>query len=1319
MREKEAARLQEEERLRKQKEELLIQQEAARELAMRERAKRIQGLEAEEARRVTLKRQQEKEQEEKYAAALKERAARERGFGGTGGFGESGGGEIANAEKDSLGPPELDDFGMENDFGTPTTGDFGPDEMDDFGMSNDFGAGDIAVVQNDFGPSELSNFDDPNFTNFDSLAFDTYAAKDSSTVSSPSHAGDAATGSEGEYNTTTTLSLSPEKLQQQQQQQQPQLEGDAASRSTFGFATFYSEEEEGFVEESGIAALDRDFESTVSQLKSSSQTTPLPALGLDDTFGFGEEDNAEPQVPTMSELDRVVPGLGDTFGFGNLSEVLAEGAPDTDQNRELTRNMLRGSDELSYQDTGQWNGEMRPSSAALAKAARSEQQTFNDDDSAEDDSGGDGRGERGTRGALRRNMSSYHAAVDEREYRTTVDDGDLDRSVDQRTFDNISTPQTSNSSQQLPTLSTSNTPTMAESQRGGDGEGGGKRDSVLYTGTRKRDANKRYSISTVKISSFPSPPVDYVNRSPAVSKGAGLSEQGGPARGPASSTAGASGGGAGGGGEDAAQRKSALRKVSDRMRKVGRATSRQAHIVIRRIKGEEAPPRKQRTLGERSKTLNGSSNGRKGGGAKKEGGLSSSSSGSLSRSGKSGRRSSRRLSRTDIQKILHMNRFDDISKSLPVNFPPPPPYPGDQFSGGSQEDYKVYMRQRVLAEEWDNALVAFKMRQRQGDAAAMQGILLRLRAKLSALQKPRELGEEGESEEVPTMIGTYIPTRSELTPNASNVPVGDSAAIAAARGGVTPTNAAASGGTETGGTSTAGGAQGEFGLETLTTFDVVEGEWDDTDFAPNPNNRPSKRRNTKRGSVRLDPDALARFSSAPSSDTPDPSPQKLGDFPDEFAFNDDDSAFARNPNSGTEMGEAEAVAMLGTFAEFESVDPKSERGGTTGLANEPSFEEMQEAFGDLSTNDYYNYSVNEDGTIDGFDEFESFDHGEPASPSHTPLVTSSPSSSTHHLQPSSASESKRGTMAELSLDEGGLSEVGGIRDALPDQFANLVDTLPESESARNTYDAGDGTQFESEPAPAADSDFAVWEGDTTYTGDRPSECEWENQTFTGQDRDSVEFDKAPVINYTEPPSSSPHNFKFDHFNSEDQSIRSSSHVHPPPTSTSPPTPPPSYIEGSIRVTLPPSYDGGGDLGGVGGIRSGRNTRDTRGGTVDSDFDALFTPPSASPAPPPRSSKPVHDFPKEGAPTTWTTSNALLEATEMLKTFHYDDSEASFGEGLGGYGGEGRGGDHADLDALLLNLPGRKRNTTNPVMQTDEIDEFIDNYESSGDDEFHG
>lgn len=101
--------------------------------------------------------------------------------------------------------------------------------------------------------------------------------------------------------------------------------------------------------------------------------------------------------------------------------------------------------------------------------------------------------------------------------------------------------------------------------------------------------------------------------------------------------------------------------------------------------------------------------------------------------------------REEIQRILKMNNAADITKSLPFNFPPPPMYPGD-FKGKTKEEYKEYMQKRQLAEEWENALLAYKLRHRQGypflgplisqfpigDKAAMDSIVERLKIRLES-----------------------------------------------------------------------------------------------------------------------------------------------------------------------------------------------------------------------------------------------------------------------------------------------------------------------------------------------------------------------------------------------------------------------------------------------------------------------------------------------------------------------------------------------------------------------------------------------------------
>lgn len=102
---------------------------------------------------------------------------------------------------------------------------------------------------------------------------------------------------------------------------------------------------------------------------------------------------------------------------------------------------------------------------------------------------------------------------------------------------------------------------------------------------------------------------------------------------------------------------------------------------------------------------------------------------------------SRHIDRSEIDQIMQMNRSKDITKSLPFNFPPPPQHPGD-FHGGSEAEYKEYMRKKAIAEEWENALVAYKLRHRQGDQAAMQSIVARLKEKLAGAGPVGKVGQE-------------------------------------------------------------------------------------------------------------------------------------------------------------------------------------------------------------------------------------------------------------------------------------------------------------------------------------------------------------------------------------------------------------------------------------------------------------------------------------------------------------------------------------------------------------------------------------------------
>jgi hypothetical protein len=53
-------------------------------------------------------------------------------------------------------------------------------------------------------------------------------------------------------------------------------------------------------------------------------------------------------------------------------------------------------------------------------------------------------------------------------------------------------------------------------------------------------------------------------------------------------------------------------------------------------------------------------------------------------------------------------------------------------AGGTENEYKAYMASKYKYEKWENSLLLYQMRQKDGNTAACEQILARLRAELDA-----------------------------------------------------------------------------------------------------------------------------------------------------------------------------------------------------------------------------------------------------------------------------------------------------------------------------------------------------------------------------------------------------------------------------------------------------------------------------------------------------------------------------------------------------------------------------------------------------------
>jgi len=86
-----------------------------------------------------------------------------------------------------------------------------------------------------------------------------------------------------------------------------------------------------------------------------------------------------------------------------------------------------------------------------------------------------------------------------------------------------------------------------------------------------------------------------------------------------------------------------------------------------------------------------------------------------------------------------MNKPDKRG-SIPPGFPPPPPEVGD-FKGKSEQEYKEYMKVKLLREQWENSLTLYRMREREGDKSGMQTVLVRAKTMfdVDAMPQAQEL----------------------------------------------------------------------------------------------------------------------------------------------------------------------------------------------------------------------------------------------------------------------------------------------------------------------------------------------------------------------------------------------------------------------------------------------------------------------------------------------------------------------------------------------------------------------------------------------------
>jgi len=99
--------------------------------------------------------------------------------------------------------------------------------------------------------------------------------------------------------------------------------------------------------------------------------------------------------------------------------------------------------------------------------------------------------------------------------------------------------------------------------------------------------------------------------------------------------------------------------------------------------------------------------------------------------------------------------------TLPVGFPPPPDL-GD-FNAKTEEEYKAYMKRKLLREQWDNSLVLYRMKEKAGDTEGMRQVLTRISNQLKAAALDSERDSLGQSKR-----RTEYGSEEELAKTATN-----------------------------------------------------------------------------------------------------------------------------------------------------------------------------------------------------------------------------------------------------------------------------------------------------------------------------------------------------------------------------------------------------------------------------------------------------------------------------------------------------------------------------------------------------------------------
>jgi hypothetical protein len=96
-----------------------------------------------------------------------------------------------------------------------------------------------------------------------------------------------------------------------------------------------------------------------------------------------------------------------------------------------------------------------------------------------------------------------------------------------------------------------------------------------------------------------------------------------------------------------------------------------------------------------------------------------------------------------VDQILNMNKATTTSNTqspLPSNFPPEPIV--GEFNAKSEEEYKAHMKRKYLKEQWDNAVVLYRMKEKANDKEGMRQVIIRITSQINS--ESQNLGKSEE-----------------------------------------------------------------------------------------------------------------------------------------------------------------------------------------------------------------------------------------------------------------------------------------------------------------------------------------------------------------------------------------------------------------------------------------------------------------------------------------------------------------------------------------------------------------------------------------------